>query len=465
MNIVILNGTPRVKRYSRSQAYIDFVIGHYASHDINVFPVSRLVRELEKQTEQYRALLDAVSQADMVIWQVPVYSASVPAQMMRFINLICDDDNARLTFSGKYAASISTSINLFDNCVQEYLQAICEDLGMSYTGNFPGTILPIIDDTYHRKLIAFIDDLMFHQQNSIPVSRCFPDCSEPTPSIDWAAVQTAQAEEVSRSSEKTIAIIADCSDEKSNLGEMLSRFKAKSRAQVQVVNLADIDFDGCNSCLKCAANLTCAIKDDIQSLHENHIKGADAVVFAGEIRHRFLSDKIKAFIDRGFYNNHLPYMRGKPIGLIVSGRLSRNGLIKESLQSIMELRGGDLAGVVSDESADGGTVDKALTGLAERLVRTVESEAVRPLGFHGNAASRILRDFVFLVQYPFVAQLPYFRKHHFRTFPQKRFKVRLLGKVAMALSILKSQSKALADYNERAITSFRACFNLEPYDG
>jgi len=82
------------------------------------------------------------------------------------------------------------------------------------------------------------------------------------------------------------------------------------------------------------------------------IKAADILVWAGEIRDRYLSAKWKTFFDRSFFNGHAPSLAGKQFGFIISGPLSQIPNLRQILEAYVEMQQANPAGFVTDESGD-----------------------------------------------------------------------------------------------------------------
>ncbi|MBA7589669.1 hypothetical protein ES708_31758 [subsurface metagenome] len=59
----------------------------------------------------------------------------VCSQYKRFIELIFEKE-AESFFKDKYVISLSTSIHFYDHTAQNYIRAICDDLGMKFFGYF-----------------------------------------------------------------------------------------------------------------------------------------------------------------------------------------------------------------------------------------------------------------------------------------------------------------------------------------
>ncbi len=398
--------------------------------------------------------MDAVRGCDGVLFQMPVYSALVPSQVKAFIEMVFGDPDARAAFDGKYAAAVTTSIQLFDNFARDYLQAVCEDLNVSFTGGFAATFYPIITDEYRRSLSEFLERLFFAIEYKRRPPRSYAPVTDDVPPFEPLPVSRKAA-----SSGRRVTVVADLSGETGSLKSMIEVVSETLGAEVTVVDLGETDYGGCRCCIRCGVGLTCCLKDGFQQMHEETVLTADAVIIAGKITDRYLSARIKNFFDREFYLNHVPFLKGKPVGLLVSGPLKRHPAIREALLGILELRGVHVAGVVSDD-AERTEVQEGLLWLAEALNRQMAVGATAPLGFYGKASAVMFRDFVYMAKFPFVADHDvYLRQGLFRSFPQKRYKVRFLTRVLRLLMRLRGFPATLRSYNLSRAANFRASLN------
>ncbi len=454
MNIVILHGTPKPNsQVSYSVAYIEFFMRNFTEHTFSVFKIGSDIKKLQKRETEYSELLDSVESADAVLFIMPVYSAMVPSGVKSFVELINTDNAAKKAFAGKWAATVTTSVNVLDRFVGQYIHAVCEDWHMHYVDSFFGTIVPVIDEQYKKNLYRFYFRFLAAAQERIPVQKTFNSNFVAVPKYSDSSTEFTP-----KKSGKKIALITDMEHAGENLSEMIVSFCNSALFEVEVIDLSEYNFSHCNGCIHCTQKLECAIKDGFQQLHKEKILTADALVIAGTIVDRYLSSEIKKFFDRGFYQNHIPYMKDKPVALIVSGPLRDNITIQESVISILELRGAACIGCVTDESEDNVHTAALIKQLAMNLSDCVEHNYTKPLSFYGVGSQRILRDFVYLTKYPFKGERPYFKKHGFKSFPQKRYKVRLLTWILIIKSKLSNSAEVLRSYQQKRAQIFKGLF-------
>jgi hypothetical protein len=111
---------------------------------------------------------------------------------------------------------------------------------------------------------------------------------------------------------------------------------------------------------------------------------------------------------------------------------------------------------VSDDIGGSEEIQDGLEWMAEAIHRQLETGVPAPLGFYGNASARIFRDFVYLAKFPFIAGYKrYTDMNLFRTFPQKKYKVRFLTQLLRWKTRWVGFSKTLKDYNLTRAASFR----------
>ena len=78
----------------------------------------------------------------------------VPANYKRFIELIFERQTQGY-FKNKYTALLTTSIHFFDNNAHHYIRAVCEDLGMKYTGWFSPDMYDLATPDGQKKVRVF----------------------------------------------------------------------------------------------------------------------------------------------------------------------------------------------------------------------------------------------------------------------------------------------------------------------
>jgi multimeric flavodoxin WrbA len=110
-----LNGSPKGD-ISVTMQYIDYIQQQFPQHELDIHNISQRIKKLESDEAAFQVVIDAVREADGIIWGFPLYLLLVPSQYKRFIELIWERDVAD-AFAGKYATVLTTSIHFYDHTV------------------------------------------------------------------------------------------------------------------------------------------------------------------------------------------------------------------------------------------------------------------------------------------------------------------------------------------------------------
>ena len=89
MKIIILNGSPKGE-YSITLQYVHFIQKKFPQHELRIFHISQHIKKLEKDKKAFEEIIDKVRAADSVLWSFGLWVLAVPAQYMRFIELISE---------------------------------------------------------------------------------------------------------------------------------------------------------------------------------------------------------------------------------------------------------------------------------------------------------------------------------------------------------------------------------------
>jgi hypothetical protein len=85
-----------------------------------------------------------------------------------------------------------------------------------------------------------------------------------------------------------------------------------------------------------------------------------------------------------------------------------------------QMGGGNLAGVVTDECADSGQLDKLLETFAAKCIDNAQSTYMLPRTFLGVGGHKIFRDQIWArLAFPFTADYRYYEAHGLFDFPQQ----------------------------------------------
>ena len=117
MNILVLNGSPK-GQYSITLQTINYLQKLHPEHTFEILHVGQRIKALEMDFSQ---VIEAVEQADLLLFSYPVYTFIAPYQMHRFIELVKESG---ILLKGKYATQISTSKHFYDVTAHRYIKEI-----------------------------------------------------------------------------------------------------------------------------------------------------------------------------------------------------------------------------------------------------------------------------------------------------------------------------------------------------
>jgi len=421
MKIVVLSGSPKGMTSVTIQ-YVRFLAKNYPEHDFEILHVSRDLRRLEEDAGAFDAVVRAVERADGVIWAFPLYYLLVHAHYKRFIELVFER-GAGGAFQGKYASTLSTSIRFFDHTAHNYLHGICDDLGMRFFGSHSAAMYDLLEEAERRRLALFGR----HFFEAIAADAPMPRMHDPIEVRPFAYAPAPGVGDLSTSGRRVL-VVADQTDEGTNLGRMVDRFRRSFADPIEVVDLREVRIrGGCVGCIQCGLDNTCIYRDadEVFATYER-LKAADVLVLAGTIKDRYLSSRWKLFFDRGFFHNHVPILVGKQVGLLVSGPLRQIANLRQVLEGYVECQQASLAGIVTDECADSGELDGQLESLARRLIACAETGYLRAPSFLSVAGGKLFRDEIWAhMRLVFQADHRYYQRHGFYDFPKRSVGTRL----------------------------------------
>lgn len=425
MKIAVLNGSPKGE-VSVTVQYIRFIQKKYPQHEFKLLNVAHNILKLEKKKAAFQQVIDEVQASDGVIWAFPLYVFLVPAQYKRFIELIWEN-GAEKAFGGKYAAAISTSIHFFDHTAHNYMRGISDDLEMKSIDYFSADMDDIFSDAKRDTLLRWAGSLF----DAIAHQTALVRATAPVVNSKFTYKPGKAVGQADPAGLK-IRVLADIEDEKSNIAGMVRRFAGAFSGNIDVVKLQDVDVKGgCLGCIQCGFDNICVYdgRDGFKDAFNCSMRDSDVTIFAGDIRDRFFSSRIKKFWDRAFFNGHVPTHIGKQVGFLVSGPLAQLPNMQEVLQANAEISLANYAGVVTDECDDNRVLDSLIDGFASRCADYARSGFLRPKTFLGVGGHKILRDAVWArLSFPFTADYRFYEANGLFDFPQQDTKHLEFGK-------------------------------------
>jgi multimeric flavodoxin WrbA len=426
MKIVVLNGSPKGAT-SVTMQYVQYIQKMFPQHELSTVDIALRGKKIEGDESAFQEIVEQVRVADGVLWAFPLYILAVHANYKRFIELIWER-GAESAFEGKYAASLSTSVHYFDHTAHNYIQAICDDLGMRYVDAFSPKMRDLLEESGRAQTQQFAQHFFDAVERRAPTVRRYP----PLVTREFAYAPGPGTHTVEAKG-KQVVLVTDAEPQQVNLRHMIERFRGAFAGDVDAINLHDLDIKGgCLGCLRCGYDYECAYtgKDEFIEFYNTRIKTADIVVFAGAMRDRYLSATWKNFFDRAFFNTHTPTLVGKQLAFLISGPLGQNENLREILQGWTELQCANLAGIVTDEAGDSAQVDGLLQDLAENLVWYAVAGYIRPHTFLGVGGIKVLRDDIWgRLRMVFMADHRAYKRLGFYDWPQNDYPTRIANAI------------------------------------
>jgi len=430
MKIIVLNGSPKGED-SITLQYVAYIQKHYPQHDFRIFHVSQRIKKMECDLEAFEEVINEVRSADGVLWSFGLWVLCVPAQYMRFIELI-SERGMEEAFENKYAAVMTTSIHFYDHTAHNYMRAVCEDLRMEFVDTISLDIIDMMKAERRREITIFAEGFFKAIREQTVTSRLF----NPLIFSDFVYHPTEPNIKVDPGTKKAL-VLTDGNDIQSNLGKMIARFKQSFAGEIEVINLNDIDIRGaCLGCMRCGFDYTCTYKDGFADFYNQRVRTADIIVFAGTVNGRYLSSTWKTFYDRAYFWNHTPSLVGKQIGYIISGPLRQNANLIQILEASSTARqSANHVDIITDECENSPEIDALLQSFAQRLVGFAEKEYLKPQNFLAVGGHKVFRDDIWGRLRPlWQADYRYFKKHGLFDFPHKDIKIRVLSPILMMLT-------------------------------
>jgi multimeric flavodoxin WrbA len=125
MKILVINGSPKGK-YSITLQTVLYLERRFPQCEFKILHVGQQIKQYQRDMTE---ALQAVAEAELILFAYPVYTFIAPYQLHRFIELL-KESGADL--SGKFASQITTSKHFYDVTAHKYIEQNCGDLNLRY---------------------------------------------------------------------------------------------------------------------------------------------------------------------------------------------------------------------------------------------------------------------------------------------------------------------------------------------
>lgn len=418
MKIIVLHGSPKGKHLSLTLQHVLYFEKIFPEQELIIHHIARKITKLENDPTYFNTIIRDIEESDGIIWATPIYDYLVPAQYKRFIELIFERKKEHV-FAKKYATSILTSAKIYDYAAENYLHAISEDLGMSFIKGYSAEAI------YDKDLLKKKNQRFFRQfgesfLSAVRDKKAVPIRFAPLPAPSTVSYTHQIRAHEHKTNEKRIVVVTDYT-KNTNLEYMVQNFVNGLEYEVTVINLNDHRIYGCTGCVKCVIYDACAIKDDFKALYFDTILKADAVIIAATINDRFLSSKMKTYIDREIVIGWRPLFKDKRIGYLLSGRLRGN----ENLYHILHIMSGakdmELIGIITDEYNDSDFITRLIKNFCADLTMSLKKNFRGPVNFFRRTSHLHIRELLSLITSIHLFDYKYYKKHKLFDYPYKSF--------------------------------------------
>jgi multimeric flavodoxin WrbA len=419
-----LNGSPKANN-SITLQHIKYFQNQEKNHEIGIIDISKKIKKVEKEPDLFNEIIKKIEMSDAVIWSFPVYYALVPSQMKRFIELMFERCGKNY-FDRKYATSFTTSIRFFDHTAHNYMRGVCEELGFSYIKGYSAHMRDFFKKDQRLSMYKFFKWFIRMVEKGVPVQRKYKVI--PPPAIVYDPGDLPMTE---KTLSQKVLLLTDAGEEDINLNRMIQTFEKTSSMPVKVKNIRAIDMkNGCLGCCTCGYDNTCIQKDGYREFFNTNLKKADIIILSGTIKDHYLSSIWKKFLDRSFFNGHVPVLRGKRVGFMLSGPLSQIQNLRECLEALADNWHMKTFGIVTDEHDTSEAITAHIRAFAEELELVSHNNVEFSPTFYRAGGQKIFRDFIFNSRGVFRADHLYYKEHGFyNDFPQREVKNRLKDRI------------------------------------
>lgn len=421
MKIIVLNGSPKGEK-SVSLFYARYLMEKFKEVEFQQIPIAQRIKKLEKNTVYFAEVCTEIEKADAVLWVFPVYVMSVPAQIIRFYELL-EERRCSGVFKEKYISSLLTSMHFFDHTSQDYLRAISEDLEAQYVDGFTAEMFDLQKEEVRQNLTHFATQFFRYVENKFPTQHRYHK-NQLRESSPFDFVGTEQSTHKTNPKGKTL-MVTNATAESHNLNEMIKCFKASYGEDIDTINVNEIEMKGsCLGCLQCSRSGECVYKDEFTTL-KPIIQNCRATVYALDIQGRSYGAKWKTYMDRNFSNGH----RIKSLfntAFLIAGDFSYQTNIQAITEGLIQGGSSGFEGnIVTDEHPNNELTSKLIETLSNNLKESIKLDYRKPANFFGVAAHKIFRDLIYNTNSFQAEDHKYYKKEGLYDFPTTDYKMRL----------------------------------------
>ena len=240
MDILVINGSPKGKNSITLHTCL-FLEKKFPGHRFSYLNAGQRIKGLEKD---FSPALDALREADLIVFCYPVYTFLVPSQLHRFLELMKDSG---IDLSGKAATQVTTSKHFYDITAHRFIEDNCADMGLPFLDGLSADMDDILSEKGQRQAADWFEFTLWKLSRG-EFKR--PQITEGKGIRHTASVPA----DAPHNGSKKAVIVTDLLPGDEGLKAMIERFVAVFPYGCDVINIEDFPFQGgCMSCFGCAA--------------------------------------------------------------------------------------------------------------------------------------------------------------------------------------------------------------------
>jgi len=230
MKILVINGSPKGKNSITLHTCL-FLEKKFSGHSFTYIDAGQKIKALEKD---FSPALEAVRDAELIVFCYPVYTFLVPSQLHRFIELL---KAAKIDLSGKAATQVTTSKHFYDITAHRFIEDNCADLGLPFLDGLSADMDDILSEKGQKQAVDWLEYTLWKlSREEFKQPRLF----EGKGIRHLASVPEA----VPHNEGKKAVIVTDLLPEDVELKAMIDRFVAVFPYGCDVINIEDFPFMG-----------------------------------------------------------------------------------------------------------------------------------------------------------------------------------------------------------------------------
>ena len=403
MKILVINGSPKGD-YSITLQTALYLKKRYPEHRFAVLNAGQRIKALEKD---FSPALEAIADAELLLFAYPVYTFIAPYQLHRFVELMKEHE---APVKGKYMSQISTSKHFYDVTAHRYVQENAQDLGMLALRGLSADMDDLLTDKGRQEAELFFEHLIWSVEQGY---------SEPAPAEKAAFIPKPVEAIHGTASDKPgdVVVVTDLLPGDNQLSAMIQRFCSVMPRKTRIINLREYPFKGgCLGCFNCATDGKCIYQDGFDTYLREVVQSGEAIVYAFTVRDHSMGAQFKLYDDRQFCNGHRTVTVGMPVGYLVSGAYHDESNLQTILEGRAQVGQNPLAGIATDETDPNAAIDQ----MAATLERMLNTRYHQPKNFYGVGGMKIFRDLIYQMQGMMKADHRFYKQHGEYDFPQKK---------------------------------------------